>query len=60
MENICRYRSLEAFCRHRARLVGEDFDAWRERAETFSRLAAAESRSAPRTIDIENTAATDD
>ena len=56
MENISRYRSLEAFCRQRARLVGEDSDAWREKAEIFSALAAAESRSAAETINREKAA----
>jgi len=44
MENILRYRSLEAFCRQRARIRGEDSDVWLEKAEIFARLATAESR----------------
>jgi hypothetical protein len=43
MENISRYRSLEAFCRQRARI--EDCDVWLEKADIFARLAAAEGRS---------------
>ena len=45
MDNILRYRSLEAFCRQRARTEGESCDAWLEKAEIFARLANAESRS---------------
>ena len=43
MDNIIRYRSLEAFCRQRARIEG--CDLWLEKADIFARLADAESRS---------------
>jgi hypothetical protein len=45
MDNILRYRSLEAFCRQRARIEGQSCDVWLEKASIFARLAAAESRS---------------
>jgi hypothetical protein len=45
MDNILRYRSLEAFCRQRAQIEGENYDVWLEKADIFARLAAAESRS---------------
>ena len=60
MEKVSRYRSLEAFCRHRARVVGEDAETWRERAEMFSRLAAVASRSANQPVDEEKSATADD
>jgi hypothetical protein len=43
MDNILRYRSLEAFCRQRARIEG--CDVWLEKADIFAGLADAESRS---------------
>lgn len=45
MEDLLRYRSLEEFCRQRARIEEKDSGVWLEKAGIFARLAAAESRS---------------
>jgi hypothetical protein len=42
MEKVLRYRSLEAFCRHRARIEGESPDVWLEKANILASLASAE------------------
>jgi hypothetical protein len=43
MDNVARYRSMEAFCRHRARVEVEESDTWLKQASIFSNMAAAES-----------------
>ena len=45
MEDFLRYRSLEEFCRQRARIEEKDSGVWLEKAGIFAGLAAAESRS---------------
>jgi hypothetical protein len=45
MDNVARYRSMEAFCRHRALQEIKESDVWLNKAAVFSRLAAAESES---------------
>jgi hypothetical protein len=54
MKNILRYRSLEAFCRYRARTVGEDTDVWLEKANILGSLAAAEVKLTSSAVDAEN------
>jgi hypothetical protein len=44
MENIERYRALEAFCRQRAKMDGEGSAFWLEEAEILAQLAMTESR----------------
>jgi hypothetical protein len=45
VEDFLRYRSLEEFCRQRARIEEKDSGVWLEKAGIFAGLAAAESRS---------------
>jgi len=45
MDNVARYRSMEAFCRHRALQETKESDVLLEKAAMFSRLAGAESKS---------------
>ncbi len=44
MEDIVRYRALEAFCRQRAQMDGEGSAFWLEEAEILAQLAMTESR----------------
>jgi hypothetical protein len=44
MDNVTRYRSIEAFCRHRALIDVGEADAWLKKASAFSRMAAAEGK----------------
>jgi hypothetical protein len=44
MENIERYRALEAFCRQRAQMDGEGSAFWLEEAEILAQLVMTESR----------------
>jgi hypothetical protein len=44
MEDIMRYRVLEAFCRQRAQMDGEGSEFWREEADILAQLVMTESR----------------
>jgi hypothetical protein len=44
MEDIVRYRALEAFCRQRAQMEGEGSAFWLEEADILAQLIIMESR----------------
>jgi hypothetical protein len=44
MEDVVRYRALEAFCRQRAQMEGESSGFWLEEADILSKLITTESR----------------
>ncbi len=44
MEDIVRYRALEAFCRQRAQMEGEGSAFWLEEADILAKLIIMESR----------------
>jgi hypothetical protein len=44
MEDIVRYRALEAFCRQRAQMEGEGSAFWLEEADILAQLIITESR----------------
>jgi hypothetical protein len=44
MEDVVRYRALEAFCRQRAQMEGEPSAFWIEEANILAKLITTESR----------------
>ena len=44
MEDIVRYRALEAFCRQRAQMEGEGSAFWLEEADILAQLIIRESQ----------------
>jgi len=52
MEDVVRYRALEAFCRQRAKMEGEAAAFWLEEAEILAKLVTVEGRL--KTLDEEN------
>jgi hypothetical protein len=50
MEQVLHYRAMEAFCRQRAKMDGEDESFWLTEAEVQAKLAKNMSRVARRPV----------